>query len=266
MFLFRKKSFSLLELIVASVLIGIGIAGVAGVLTSGLYFLKRAENKARAMSLAYRKKESLMTKSYETLTIGKDSGKEDRYRWTTEVREFDEGGIPWKKVEVEVNYPETTMGSGQDQATKKVFLTNLSVYPYVHSETQVIDSICNTGSCVVANGVKKVIGSSSRQLSIDIDYPVDKQILVSYNIVLGYEDVGGVDPVDLILTQTFLDDYSKSVETGTPILTQPVINNVVNIGSVSAGPHRIDIRWEKNTSDGNIYIKKADMIIIAYEE
>ncbi|MCF7916430.1 MAG: hypothetical protein K9L61_01470 [Candidatus Omnitrophica bacterium] len=267
MFFFRKKSLSLLELIVSLVLIGIGIAGVAGVLTSGIYFLKKAENKARAMSLAYQKKENLMAKSFETLQTGTTTGTEGIYDWTINVSSHQEGGIPWKKAEIEVVYPEISLGSNQSRTTSKVFLTNLLAYPYVHDESKQISSVCDTGHCVVRNGTKRVIGSSANnRLSINIDYPVSKQILVSYNIVLGYGDMGGVAATDLILTQCYVDGTPTSIETGTPILTQPVINNVVDVGTVSAGTHRIDIRWQKDTSSGNVYIKKADMIIVAYEE
>lgn len=264
-----KKTLTLIEVLIALILIGIGLAAAAGVLTAGRYFLKRTENRARAMSLAYQHKESLMAKSYQGLVLGTDSGSVQLggegtdFHWATRVAQKYENDIPWKKVDIEVKYLETDIRGAETGKTNRVYLTTLVPYPYVHVESRVIQEHC----CTVGNNQTTING-----LSIPIDYPVEKTIVVAYNIILGYGHTENVEGGDLILTQTYLDGVAKSVETGTPILTQPVINNIADIGAVSPGEHTIEVRWEKHRPrggaggvGGDIYVREAEIVIIAYE-
>lgn len=279
MALSSKKSFTLIELLVALILIGVGTAAVAGLLTSGSYFLRRSENRARAVSLAHRLKEGFLNRSYENLlpTPPGDPivGVSGDFSWTVNIVDQNMNNptaipprnVPYRQVNIEVQYPETD-SRGQVLGNNSVFFTGIKPYPYVHVMEQRVDSSASVITQGAA-GAPAVIGDAADGfLSININYTEPKRLVVIYNIALDYTDVAGVDGLDLILTQSFVNQTPQSVQTGTPILTQPVINNVIDVGVVNprVDGNTVDIRWMKDTAAGDIGIKRAEMIVVAYEQ
>ena len=63
----RKNSFTLLEIIISIVIIGIGLTTIIVVFMGGRFMLKQAENKSRAVSVATQKLEEYLTKSFAGL-------------------------------------------------------------------------------------------------------------------------------------------------------------------------------------------------------
>ena len=97
--------------------------------------------------------------------------------------------------------------------------------------------------------------------------------MVIYNIAIEVEDSTGIAVDDTILTSCFLDGRQQLIETRTPIVTQPLINNLIEVDAKPNGvtadkSHRIEIKWYKITnlpSAGTITLKKANVIIVAFE-
>ena len=87
----RTKGFTLIEILIAVILIGIGVAGTIGVLTAGSFFLKRAENKSKAVSVASVQIERYLTRSYSDLITGSYSGSSGKIDWEVDVQEKKEG-------------------------------------------------------------------------------------------------------------------------------------------------------------------------------
>lgn len=270
----KAKGFTLIEILITVILIGIGVAGTIGVLISGSFFLKRAENKSEAISVASVQMERYLTRSYSDLTAGSYSGNSGKIDWEVNVQEKNEGVcagggrcIPYKEINVSVVYPEE--GVSGNLVYKRINLTNIVPYPYIHLESQAIGA---TGQEVFSGNNSndyQVIGG----LTYDVHYPVDKDIMVIYNIAIDVEDSTDIAADDTILTSCFLDGKQKPIETRTPIVTQPLINNLIEVDATPNGvsankSHKIEIKWYKITNlpgAGTITLKKANVIIIAFE-
>ena len=270
----RTKGFTLIEILIAVILIGIGVAGTIGVLTAGSFFLKRAENKSKAVSVASVQIERYLTRSYSDLITGSYSGSSGKIDWEVDVQEKKEGNcsggggcIPYKEISVSAAYPEESVSGNVKY--KRINLANIVPYPYIHLEHQAIG----------ATGQEVLSGSNSNDyqaingLTYDVTYPVGKDIMVIYNIAIDVEDSTSIAADDTILTSCFLDGQQKLIETRTPIVTQPLINNLIEVDAKPKGVtanklHRIEIKWYKRTNlpnAGTITLKKANVIIIAFE-
>ncbi len=275
----RKNSFTLLEIIISIVIIGIGLTTIIVVFMGGRFMLKQAENKSRAVSVATQKLEEYLTKSFAglggltqtTLTYsdvdtgagGADIPVDWRVDVTTKWETNTSLGIhiPYKLIEVTASYNEESPSS--ITLRKSVKLTNIVPYPYMHTQVLKIEPSAGSAPRVEAGPYKAVNG-----LSIRFDYPVNKDVLVIYNIAIHIDDDSGIQPIDTIYTGCFLDGktISEGTETRTPISMQPFISNVLALSGVNADTtHTIQIKWRKDTVHGNIRLKEANLIIVSTE-
>ncbi|MBU1112820.1 MAG: prepilin-type N-terminal cleavage/methylation domain-containing protein [Candidatus Omnitrophica bacterium] len=262
---YQRKGITLIELLVAIVLIAIGAGAVSAVLSSGNYLLRRSRNEARATSIALAHKESLLAHSYENVLLGIEQGNEDIFHWETEVQELFWAGtsknIPYKQIDVTVTYPDEGASGNIANKWKKLTLRNLIPYPFVHLERRVMDSSCATSSCTVPPSSFQLVGD----LTITFNYPVVKDLNVFYNIAVNITNPAGLAGTENIVTKCFLDGAQQGQKTGTPILSQPLISNNTVIPNVAAGAHTLQVRWYKDTTSGVISITRANLMMLAFE-
>ena len=275
----KKSSFTLLEIIISIVIIGIGLSTIIVVFMGGRFMLKQAENKSRATSVAAQKLEEYLTKSfaglgglaqttrtYSNVDAGSGTG-EVPVDWRVDITTKWETNaslgirIPYKLIEVTASYNEEDP-SGAIQR-KNVKLTNIVPYPYMHTQTLKIEPSPSSAPMVASGSYRPITG-----LSINFDYPVNKDVMVIYNISIHIDDDTGIKPTDTIYTGCFLDGKatSEGTETRTPISMQPFISNVLALNGVSANSkHTIQIKWRKDTPRGSIRLKEANLIIVSTE-
>lgn len=289
----RVGGFTLLEVVVSASLIAIGIGVLVRLVSVGRFFLLRAENKSRAMSVALVKMEEYLAKSYtgleKTASPVSGSDAENKVDWTVNIRKKYEGSsrqagqipIPYQIIEVTAAYKETDTG-GQSE-TRTVRLENIVPYPFLHVQTEEI--IGGASITVPFNSFQRIPGLEAR-----FNYEVPKKFLVIYNIAIRVDNPpSALDAGDTIYTACFLRLPTGElkgplpVETRTPIISQPLINNAVGLaerktgltfgGSVDfpllplpAGQnYTIEIRWYKDTDKGDISLRQANLTVIAME-
>jgi len=87
----RSRGFTLLELMVASAILAIGLTAMMRAFSEGLVTVRQSESDAIAMTLAQQKLAEL--EAADTLSDGDDSGQcaepWDRFRWQTEIAALD---------------------------------------------------------------------------------------------------------------------------------------------------------------------------------
>ncbi|MFA5337334.1 MAG: prepilin-type N-terminal cleavage/methylation domain-containing protein [Candidatus Omnitrophota bacterium] len=275
----KKNSFTLIEIIISIVIIGIGLSTIIVVFMGGRFMLKQAENKSRATSVAAQKLEEYLTKSftglgglttpvltYSDVDTGIGGGEvpvdwrvDITTRW--EINNALAIRIPYKFIEVTASYNEESP-SGVIQR-KNVRLANIIPYPYMHTQTLKIEP-SPASAPRVQSGVYRDING----LSMNFNYPVNKDVMVIYNISIHIDDDTGIEPVDTIYTGCFLDGKatSEGTETRTPISMQPFISNILALSGANADTnHTIQIKWRKDTTHGNIRLKEANLIIVSTE-
>ena len=266
-----RKGFSLIDVLVSMILIGIGAVGVYSVFIAGRTFLSRAEIKSEAMSVAFSQMEKYLTRSYLDLVEGEYFGTEGLVDWQVKIEKKDEGPctgvekcIPYKEISVLATYPEKKITGNIEY--KRITLMNITPYPYIHIEDEYIG---DTGQLVGSGSYKKIDG-----LEMELSYPVNKDIMVVYNIAINVEDSSNIEADDTILTACFLNNTQRLIETRTPIVTQPLINNIIEIDSDDKGVtggnkvNKIEIRWYKKTNvagAGAISLRRANLIVVAFE-
>lgn len=266
-----------MEILVSIVIMAIGLSTVIVVFMGGRFILKQAENKSRAISVAAQKVEEHLTKSFAGLgglstldfnSSGVDvgSGQQLPIDWRVDISTEWESNrslgikIPYKVIQVNASYNEEV--SAGNMQRKVVMLRNIVPYPYMH--TQVVKIEPSSSAPEVREGRYQAING----LSLDFDFPVNKDVMVIYNIAIRVEDDSGIEPIDTIYTACFLGNNSKpqGTETRTPIGIQPFISNILAIDNVKPNErHTLEIRWRKDTSQGRITLKEANLIIIATE-
>jgi prepilin-type N-terminal cleavage/methylation domain-containing protein len=295
----RRLGFTLIEITVAMVLIGIGLAAVAAAYTSGRRFLKQAEDKVNAMSVASIKMDEQLAQSFAVLDAGTDSGitcvaptwlddfgpdeteaclSDPRgggrpFYWTVTIQELLEGEgvvanpIPYKQVRVDVAYDE----SGRTTSVRRtVTLENIIPYPYIH-----IDSADMVPDIEVAFGPPY---TEVGRITLPV-YEVNKDIEVIYNISLSIQEGDDLEHTDTIYTRCFLIDPAGGpwVPVGqitrTPIISQPLFSNVVAYNATGAGAHlrahevyAVVVGWYKDTSEGTITLRQGNIIVMAVEK
>ncbi|MDD4294622.1 MAG: hypothetical protein PHP69_03810 [Candidatus Omnitrophica bacterium] len=275
----NKKAINLIEILVCLVIIGLGVTVSMRIMVNGKIFCKNSEIKSDAMRVASLQMERLLAQSYDTLKTGCSdffgcddiinyySGSENGISWDVSVEQKEEGDgcgglsgkcIPYKEITTTALYREEPLSADK---YRRVYLKNIVSYPYIHIKQMSLNAVDD----FVGAGGYTVVGDSADSLRIEIDYPIKKNIIVLYNIALDVEDSSGIQPVDTIFTKCFMDGYGKNVVTRTPIITQPLINNMIEIHNVEPGEHVIEVKWYKDTTQGSINLKKANLILIAFE-
>lgn len=285
----RYLGFTLIEVLISLVLLGIGLSFSAKVFVAGKYFMKEAENKARAMEIASVHMNEYLTKSFDELDSVKTTHTDSKtdangFAWTTAVTVDvpapmapvapKVNAIPYKTIEVICSYNE------QNMAAKSVRLLNMVVYPYMHlyslaasptdKEARCYGSPCTTLASVAAADPRSTI------MELDFETKVQSDIVVFYNISIDITD-SSIGAGDLIFTKCFITpiDLTGSptgpsvgydIQTGTPIMTQPTISNTVSVPILATGKYRLKIVWFKNNDAGTIMGKKANVVIFQVEK
>lgn len=284
----RYLGFTLIEVLISLVLLGIGLSFSAKVFVAGKYFMKEAENKARAMEIASVHMNEYLTKSFDELTPDGTAPVTDAngFTWTATVVEqvMPHGStkindIPYKNIEVICSYNEQNINGVV--AVKSVRLINMVVYPYMHlyslatSPTDA-EAICYGSPCTTLASVAEDY-SSSTIMQLDFETKVQSDIVVFYNISIDVTNSTGIGPLDLIFTKCFITPISLTgsptgpsveydIQTGTPIMTQPTVNNAVSVPILATGKYRLKIVWFKDNNAGTIIGKKANVVIFQVEK
>lgn len=270
------RGFTFLEVLIALILIVIGISAAVAAVSTGRFFLKQAENKARAMRAALVGMEKYLAKSYSDLTPGENLDSSETIKLQVNVTQRYEGSaraIPYKQIEALAFYNETDKTGNIYQ--KIIRLTNIVPYPFIHaasvwiSRDQAGDSEARYSSNPGNFAGAQVVGEDVK-LALNLNYEVPKELLVIYNVATNVQDATGINSTDTIYTGCFVDDVGpKPVVSRTPIITQPLINNVVALtegDALSPGNHTIAIKWCKDTAQGTILLREADLTVVAIEE
>jgi len=276
----RRHGFTLLEVIIALILIVIGISAAVAAIVTGKTFLAQAESKARAMRVALVKMEEYLAKSYTGLTPGAPiTGTLGKVGWQVNVMQRYEGRnntlyIPYKYIETKAFYNETDRAGNVYQ--KSIRLENIVPYPFIHTVSSWIsrdraddeaefDADASSGNFTDAT----VIGDTD-PLRVTVNYDVAKTFLIMYNVAINVRNPAGITPINTVLTGCFIDNQGpKPVVTRTPIISQPLISNVVGLTeneTLSPGEHTIEIRWCKDTANGTVTLREANLMVVAIEK
>lgn len=284
-----NSAFTLVEVLISLVLLGIGLSVSTKAFVAGKYFMKESENKARAMEIASLQMNNYLTKSYGDLVAGSTAPVTDAkgFTWTVNVQDLTKAPvapkintIPYKSIEVVCGYNETNINGAV--ATKNVRLANIVVYPYMHlystastpstAQARCYGSPCTTNASTAAGDALSTV------VSLDFQTLVQSDLLIFYNISIDIQDSTSITPVDLIFSKCFIapiDDIGGSptgafapyeIQTGTPIMTQPTISNTVSVPILATGKYRLKIVWFKDHSAGTIMGKKANVVIFQVEK
>ncbi|MFA5362511.1 MAG: hypothetical protein WC335_04605 [Candidatus Omnitrophota bacterium] len=268
---FGSRGFSILEVVISLILLGIGVMAVGQGYKAGRVFLRQSDNRSYAIGFANQKMEEYLAKTYEDLKA-EDFPKEDDFppledkrifHWKVSVEKLWEGddpdteqreGIPYKLITVKCSYQDRNMAGGVEN--NEVCLINIVSYPAIHTEmTSVIsqnDVPCGQTASII--------------ITLPIEYETDKNLMIVYNITIRVLDASGIGPLDTIFTECTLDGNVKDIVTRTPILMQPLISNALGVQNVQRDtPHTIAVRWYKDTAAGNIILKEANLVILATE-
>lgn len=296
----KSFGFTLIEVMISLVLIGAALAFSTKVFVAGKYFLKEAENKARAMEIASLEMNKRLTLSYEELghspSIFPATGTEDGiFIWTVDIQSDTERGvgtgntIPYRTILVDCTYQEKNINGVE--STKRIELFNIVPYPSMHLFNDYAPSatypaklvqcfsvfgICRTNALNVYNSNR----IASRIIAIDVPLKVRSDLLIFYNISIDVTPPNAAIPgssinaTDLIFTKCFLRPPGGGVpveidiQTGTPVLTQPTINNVVSISNLAANvnPYILEIIWFKDHNTGIINLKKVNIAVFQVEK
>lgn len=280
----RAKGFTLLEVLIGAVLIIIGVGSIGLTVVSLRRFFKESENRSRAMLLASTKIEECLAKGYSALKVTSlpfgDKDK-DGFSWsvqvTAETATGTKASIPYKKVEAVVSYT-ADRGSSGINSIRNIRLTNILVYPTVHSQSVKLGlggsaevpwvkskkekeyaqdcpdnySFCSSletdcSDCApfqesAAIGPDK----DGKYLRLEnLKYNTNKDIQVIYSIALNVKDDDGeIRSTDTVYTACFLDGKQTGIVTRTPLRSQPSFSNVVVLENVEKNKeHEIKIRW-----------------------
>jgi len=295
-----KRGFSFMEILVATIILLIGISGIMGMLFWGRSVLKQKENKARAMNIAYSIMEEFLAQSYDTLgTVGRapnppnptlwavdpsavgtmltETGTTDNiFDWNVTVTQAQmrdpefplvDMRVPFRQIEVAVDYPEESPREKGRIYNQQVRLVNMIPYPFMHALKFHLGMDYVPGDEVTGNWGQ--VGWPP--LAIDIDFETRQNLQIIYNIATKIEYNNPANQVDVdanLETAVFLDGVRIATETGTNVLTQPLITShttfAPNLG-VSAGPHTIEVRWLKDIAGGIVYRREANLIVLATE-
>ncbi|MDD3234131.1 MAG: prepilin-type N-terminal cleavage/methylation domain-containing protein [Candidatus Omnitrophota bacterium] len=263
----ENKSFTLIEVLVSIIIAVIIFAALSKGMVGGGFLLKQVENKSRACGVTAAKMEEYLAKAYSALEPGTysgdpvDYGSKPVFNWTVKVEKkwmgddpdtVDQEGVPYNLITVDSSYDETDYKNIFH--TKNIRFVNMVPYPYVHAEIKTLSSSLS----VPPNSYTEIF-------RIKIDYEVAKDLMIIYNIAIKVKNAGGLEAANTIYTKCFVDSEGKDIETRTPIITQPLISNVVGVNNVPPGEHTVSVQWYKDTGAGDISLKEINVIVVAFE-
>jgi prepilin-type N-terminal cleavage/methylation domain-containing protein len=296
-----KRGFSFMEILVATVILLIGIAGIMGMLFWGRGVLKQKENKARAMNAASTIMEEFLAQPYERLgTVGRnapvfhtvfvgnegplmeDAGTIDNiFNWTVAVRQeqmdWPEGPpappalhtwmrVPYRQIEVIVAYSEESPRRQGRIYNQQVRLVNIVPYPFM-STVKVELGPNNLNPVTTAYAP---FGAGGLRADLDFETPRNLQIIYNIAIEIDTSNPAIQVPEDAnLLTAVFLDGVQIATSTGTNVITQPLVNNNTSYTAVPmqprAGGHVLEVRWMQDRPGGRVYLRGANLIVWATE-
>jgi len=287
----RRLGFTFIEVLISLILLGIGLSFSARVFVAGRYFMKESINKTRAMEITSIHMDEYLTKSYDELVpVTTDLVTEGGFTWHAVISAADKTPvspkvniIPYKKIEVICEYDEQNINGVS--AKKRVRLENLVVYPNMHiyslaaspvtKEAKCYGSPCTTSAAVAAT-------YDSAIMDLDFETKVRGDLVIFYNIAINITNKLNIGASDLIFTKCFITNLSSgnaqqyNIQTGTPIMTQLTVNNVVSVdrwpssstlaNGLPAGKYKLRIVWFKDTDKGTIMGKKANIVMYHVEK
>jgi prepilin-type N-terminal cleavage/methylation domain-containing protein len=287
----NKKGLSLVEILVALVIIGIIAACVSAAMISGYYMLKQAEHKSRAMSISHVKLQEYMAKSFDEL--GNNSSGDDAdisqqfedtqdnayFNWTVNITNGTENGrVPYKNITVQTVYSERNP-KNESVSSKTIRLSNIATYPLVHILSDGANFTGASATLYKANvtslhyddtGFKYKWGNITNTPSgvLNFSYQVPKDLVVMYNLAITYNSSVKLEPFETVLTRCILDGNSSKqygIITRTPVMTQVFINNILEVQNVSKGNHKINIEWCHDALNTTVWLRAYDITILAVE-
>ncbi len=268
---FTSRGFSIMEIVISLMLLGIGVLAVGQGYKAGRVFLRQSDNRSYAIALANQKMEEYLAKSYEALVVADSPFKgsvelADKrvFEWEVVLEKRWEGdddpgtpereGIPYKFIDVRCAYNDRNLAGRVE--TNEVRLVNIVPYPAVHTET----------AHLVPAGTMTCGLTASSLIRLPIRYETDKDLMIVYNITIKVEDAAGIEELDTIYTECAVDGDVKHVVTRTPILMQPLISNALGVQDLKRDTdHEIEIRWYKEKPAGTIVLKETNLIVLATE-
>lgn len=285
-----RRGLTLLEVLIALVLIGLIVSALNAALYGGLYLLKQAEYKSRAMSVASAVMQGYLTKTFESPSLvstaapqawvfGDSADSPVDFRWSARVEESTMGSaaIPYKNVTVNCSYHELTTSRAEGQE-KEIRLTNVIVYPLIHALSVQKGfgpkAVPPADYPLAENSYKNITAASS---VLEVDFRVPKDLLIYYNLAVKGQGTlvnkdpdkllaGEFNPTATVYTRCLLDNAAYGVETRTPVWTQPFINNVLLIPSVPKGRHFLQLQWYKDSeAKGQVQLREFEIMVLAYE-
>lgn len=271
----RSFGFTLLEVLVSLVLLGIGLAFSTRVFVAGKYYIREVENKNQAMEIASIQMNEYLSKSYESLrlltggVVTTFNGNEGDFAWTVTLtplsiadRLIPADTIPFFRVEVTCDYNEPTVNG--TVAQKSVRLNNIVVYPYMHIYS--IETSPTTISVAQHANIAAAAAANAPIVSLNFMTEAKSNLLVFYNISLNIFNAAGLDSSDLILTKCYVDGVGYEIQTGTPITGQVSISNTVSVSALPSGNHTLKVFWYKDTGSGVINGQKANVVVLQVEQ
>ena len=287
----NKKGLSLIEILVALIIIGIIAACVSAAIISGYSMLKKAEHKSRAMSITNVKLQEYLAKSFDELgdpdsgddvNISKqfeDTQDNTFFNWTVNVTEGTEGvmNIPYKNITVETLYTERDP-KNQIVSSRTIRLSNIATYPLVHilsNGAKFSGANATLYKAPVTNVHYDDVGFkyawqniTTKSGILDFNYRVPKDMIVMYNLAISYDTTRSLEPSETAITRCILDgDSSKQygIITRTPVMTQVFINNILEIPNVPSGKHTINVEWCQEALNNTVWLRAYDVTVLAVE-
>jgi hypothetical protein len=178
------------------------------------------------------------------------------FNWRVAVSALSAGVTPYKQVQVTVSYVD------ENSQTQVVSLMNYVTYPYIH----VISNNIPAGAVVTP--------SYQRLYSVPVTFSTKKSIQLSYNLAIRVNNAANIQALDTVYTLARLVKNGSVLayfypETRTPIMTQPLINNWVELDGLSLQGCTLEILWHKETAvpgAGVVTLKTGNVIVIAVED
>jgi prepilin-type N-terminal cleavage/methylation domain-containing protein len=270
----RILGFTLLEVLVSLVILGIGLAFSTRVFVAGKYYIKEVENKNHAMEIASMRMNEYLSMSYKDLSdicagvVHTDSGSDGDFNWTVTLtpasvadRLIPADTIPFVRIEVACDYNEPNVNGVV--ASKSVRLFNIVAYPYMHIYT--FESAPTTIACAQHASIAQAVAANNPIIEMNFATEAKSNLLVFYNLTINIT-ASGFDTDDLILTKCYVDGTAYEIQTGTPIRGQVSINNVVSVNALPSGNHNLKIFWYKDNPHGTIMGKKANLVVLQVEQ
>jgi len=281
----RRLGFTLIEVLISLVLLGLGLTVSSRVFVAGKYFIKESENKTRAMEIASVHMNEYLTKSFDELNLG-DSRTVGGFTSTATINPLTMSPpaghltkvntVPYKSIEVICSYKEQNINGVV--VDKSVRLLNMVVYPYMHlyslaTSPATAEARCYGTPCTTNANIAQAY-TNATIIELPFETIVQSDLLIFYNISMNITNSAGIGASDLILTKCFITSESSGspvgydIQTGTPIMTQPTINNTVSVSNLPKGKHKLKIVWfaDHKYGAGAIMGKKANVVIFQIEK